>query len=76
MSRGYKPQRASDRTDRSNLFSFTKDKILQRHVGPALLRKLNGGEKPTNVRMSVRGYVTPIRAVSRTSPSSRRYQRA
>ncbi len=42
MSRGYKPQRASDRTDRSNIFSFNNDAVMRRHIPAPLLKKLSG----------------------------------
>jgi len=50
MSRGYKPQRASDTTDRSNIFSFKNDAVLSRHIPAPLLRKLSGKKaEPTPV---------------------------
>lgn len=46
----YRPTKASDRSDRSNIFQFQNDAVLRRHIPAPLLKKLGGNKaEPTPV---------------------------
>lgn len=52
-ARGYKPTKASDRTDKSNLFAAGhNDPILKRYLGEKVLAKLSG-RKPARPATNV-----------------------
>lgn len=58
-ARGYKPTKASDRSDKSNLFAAGhSDPILKRYLGEKVLAKLSGRKpaRPANNFETARAY--------------------